>query len=246
MLGVDLDGFMWARRRALPFVASLKGIIADELRNERGWVRVLLSVQARWERRNVERADLVVVTSRYSAEVAQREYGVPARAHRGGAGADRPRGLGRPVLARSAAAPRRAGGPVRGPHVPAQAPRRSPARRGDPARASGRDPGAHRRTRPGVGRPLAPPRGAGPGRGGRAPGRPDPRAPGRGVRERLRVLPAVGAGGLRHRVPGGDGRRAAGGGLPDRRGARGGAPRRRPGSWWRRAIRARSRRRSSG
>ena len=77
VLGVDLDGFMWARRRALPFVASLKGIIADELRNERGWVRVLLSVQARWERRNVERADLVVVTSRYSAEVAQREYGVP-------------------------------------------------------------------------------------------------------------------------------------------------------------------------
>jgi glycosyltransferase involved in cell wall biosynthesis len=77
VLGVDLDGFMWARRRALPFVASLKGIIADELRNERGWVRVLLSVQARWERRNVERADLVVVTSRYSAEVARREYGVP-------------------------------------------------------------------------------------------------------------------------------------------------------------------------
>jgi len=58
-------------------VASLKGIIADELRNERGWVRLLLSVQARWERRNVERADLVVVTSRYSADVAQREYGVP-------------------------------------------------------------------------------------------------------------------------------------------------------------------------
>jgi glycosyltransferase involved in cell wall biosynthesis len=77
VLGVDLDGFMWARRRARPFVASLKGIIADELRNERGWVRLLLSVQARWERRNVERADLVVVTSRYSAEVAQREYGVP-------------------------------------------------------------------------------------------------------------------------------------------------------------------------
>ena len=58
-------------------MSSLKGIIADELRNERGWVRFLLSVQARWERRNVERADLVVVTSRYSADVAQREYGVP-------------------------------------------------------------------------------------------------------------------------------------------------------------------------
>ena len=77
VLGVDLDGFLWARRRTLPFVASLKGIIADELKNERGRVRALLAVQARWERRNVTRADLVMVTSRYSAEVAQREYGVP-------------------------------------------------------------------------------------------------------------------------------------------------------------------------
>ena len=76
VLGVDLDGFLWARRRAIPFVASLKGIIADELRNERGRVRALLGVQARWERRNVERADLVMVTSRYCAEVAQREYRV--------------------------------------------------------------------------------------------------------------------------------------------------------------------------
>ena len=77
VLGVDLDGFLWARRRTLPFVASLKGIIADELKNERGLVRALLAVQARWEGRNVARADLVMVTSRYSAEVAQREYGVP-------------------------------------------------------------------------------------------------------------------------------------------------------------------------
>ena len=77
VLGVDLDGFLWARRRTLPFVASLKGIIADELKNERGRVRALLAVQARWERRNVTRADLVMVTSRYCAEVAQREYDVP-------------------------------------------------------------------------------------------------------------------------------------------------------------------------
>jgi len=75
--GFDLDGFLWARRRRTRFVASLKGIIADELRNERGWVRVLLSVQARWERRNVRLADRVIVTSRYCAEVARREYGVP-------------------------------------------------------------------------------------------------------------------------------------------------------------------------
>lgn len=78
VLGVDLDGFLWARRRRLPFVASLKGIIADELRNERGWTRALLRLQARWERLNTRRADLVMVTSRYCAEVAWREYGVPA------------------------------------------------------------------------------------------------------------------------------------------------------------------------
>jgi glycosyltransferase involved in cell wall biosynthesis len=78
VLGVDLDGFLWARRRRLPFVASLKGIIADELRNERGWTRALLRLQARWERLNTRRADLVMVTSRYCAEVARREYGVPA------------------------------------------------------------------------------------------------------------------------------------------------------------------------
>src|SRR5262249_19048286 len=71
-------GFLWARRRRTPFVASLKGIIADELKNERGWVRMLLTIQARWERLNTRRADLVMVTSQYCADVARREYGMPA------------------------------------------------------------------------------------------------------------------------------------------------------------------------
>src|SRR5262249_6143122 len=77
VMRVDLDGFLWARHRRTPFVASLKGIIADELKNERGWVRILLGIQARWERLNTRRADLVMVTSQYCAGVAQREYGVP-------------------------------------------------------------------------------------------------------------------------------------------------------------------------
>jgi len=76
VLGVDLDGFLWARRRRLPFVASLKGVIADELENERGWVRALLGIQARWEGLNTQRADLVMVTSRYCADVVRREYAV--------------------------------------------------------------------------------------------------------------------------------------------------------------------------
>ena len=76
-VGVDLDGFLWARRRRGPFVVMLKGIIADELRNERGWVRALLSIQARWERLNTARADRVIVPSRYSASVAREVYGIP-------------------------------------------------------------------------------------------------------------------------------------------------------------------------
>jgi glycosyltransferase involved in cell wall biosynthesis len=78
VVGCDLDGFLWARRRGRrPFVVMLKGIIADELRNERGWVRLLLGVQARWERANTRRADLVLVPSRYSAGIATELYGVP-------------------------------------------------------------------------------------------------------------------------------------------------------------------------
>jgi glycosyltransferase involved in cell wall biosynthesis len=77
VVGVDLDGFLWARRRSARFVVSLKGVIADELRHERGLVRALLARQARWERLNVARADRVIVPSEYSAGVARRDYGVP-------------------------------------------------------------------------------------------------------------------------------------------------------------------------
>lgn len=75
--GVDLDGFLLGRRGRPPLVVSLKGVIADELKNERGLTRVLLSMQARWERRNAERAEVVIACSRYSCEVARREYGIP-------------------------------------------------------------------------------------------------------------------------------------------------------------------------
>lgn len=82
VVGVDLDGFLWAGRRppgGRPrYVVMLKGIIADELRNERGVVRALLTLQARWERANTRRAERVVVPSRYSAAVAGALYGVEA------------------------------------------------------------------------------------------------------------------------------------------------------------------------
>ncbi len=89
VVGVDLDGFLWARRRGRPrfivtdearrsprFIVSLKGVIADEMSHERGWVRALLGVQARWERANAQRADVVVTPSRYAADTAARFYGL--------------------------------------------------------------------------------------------------------------------------------------------------------------------------
>src|ERR671922_249288 len=45
--------------------------------SERGLVRALLTLQARWERINVERAERVIVPSRYSAGVAQDVYAIP-------------------------------------------------------------------------------------------------------------------------------------------------------------------------
>jgi glycosyltransferase involved in cell wall biosynthesis len=81
VVGVDLDGFLWARRRGPgprpTFVVALKGIIADERRNERGWVRALLGIQAHWERANAQHADRVLVPSRYSAAIARELYGIP-------------------------------------------------------------------------------------------------------------------------------------------------------------------------
>lgn len=79
VIGVDLDGYRWARRRGprVRYAVMLKGIIADELVNERGLVRALLTLQARWERANVRAAERVIVPSRYSAAVAQAVYDVP-------------------------------------------------------------------------------------------------------------------------------------------------------------------------
>jgi glycosyltransferase involved in cell wall biosynthesis len=80
VIGVDLDGYAWAphRPRGVRYAVMLKGIIADELRNERGLVRALLTLQARWERVNVRRAERVIVPSRYSAGVASEVYAVAA------------------------------------------------------------------------------------------------------------------------------------------------------------------------
>ena len=77
IVGFDLDGFHYGRRKNAPYIASIKGVIADELRNERGHVRALLAIQAAFERLAVRRADVVVATSLYSRAKIVEAYSVP-------------------------------------------------------------------------------------------------------------------------------------------------------------------------
>lgn len=78
IVGFDLDGFHYGRRKTAPYIASIKGVIADELTNERGTVRAALRLQAALEKLAVRRADVVVATSRYSRERIVQAYAVPA------------------------------------------------------------------------------------------------------------------------------------------------------------------------
>ena len=75
-VGFDMDGYRIAA--GMPsHVASLKGVIADEVRFESGLTRWTMSMQARRERLHVRRAARVLCTSRYSAERARDFYELP-------------------------------------------------------------------------------------------------------------------------------------------------------------------------
>ncbi len=76
LVGFDFDGCFLPRRGDPPFVASLKGVAADEQRFESGGARARLRSQAALEAWSAARADGVVVPSRYSAGWAGRAYGV--------------------------------------------------------------------------------------------------------------------------------------------------------------------------
>jgi glycosyltransferase involved in cell wall biosynthesis len=81
VVGFDMDGYRVAGRRGVPHVASIKGVIADEMRFERGLTRRTLAVQAACERAHVRRADLAITTSSYAAARISELY-APARAPR--------------------------------------------------------------------------------------------------------------------------------------------------------------------
>jgi glycosyltransferase involved in cell wall biosynthesis len=74
-VGFDMDGYRIAAGQP-GHVASLKGVIADEVRFESGFTRITMGIQARCEREHVRSAARVIATSRYSAERAREFYGL--------------------------------------------------------------------------------------------------------------------------------------------------------------------------
>ena len=75
-VGFDMDGYRIAKGNP-SHVAALKGVIADEVRFERGLTRLTMAMQAAREREHVRGAARVIVSSVYSAERAREFYGLP-------------------------------------------------------------------------------------------------------------------------------------------------------------------------
>jgi len=66
----------------VPYICSIKGIIAEELQHERGRIRLLFTLLAKLEGANARRADRVITTSAYCRRKIVEHYGVP-QAHIG-------------------------------------------------------------------------------------------------------------------------------------------------------------------
>jgi len=80
VVGFDLDGCWLPALRGPVRVSSLKGVMADEMRFERGLTRLSFRLLSRLEGRSARAADVVLVTSRYSRDAAVDAYGLdPAR-----------------------------------------------------------------------------------------------------------------------------------------------------------------------
>lgn len=75
-IGFDMDGYTVAGRDGGTHVASIKGVIADEMRFEKGLTRATMGIQAACERVHVCRATRVITTSQYSAERVEEFYGL--------------------------------------------------------------------------------------------------------------------------------------------------------------------------
>ncbi len=75
-VGFDMDGYALTGTRQGFHIASIKGVIADEMRFEAGLTRATMRIQAACEKHHVQRADAVFATSRYSAGRIQHLYAI--------------------------------------------------------------------------------------------------------------------------------------------------------------------------
>ncbi|HJZ45593.1 MAG TPA: glycosyltransferase family 4 protein [Roseiflexaceae bacterium] len=78
VVGFDIDGVRWSSARGgTPYVASIKGVIAEEMQHEGGRTRLLFELLSRLEGYNARHADAVLTTSDYCRMAILRHYGVP-------------------------------------------------------------------------------------------------------------------------------------------------------------------------
>jgi glycosyltransferase involved in cell wall biosynthesis len=83
-VGFDIDGVLLASApgassASMPYVCSIKGVLAEERRHERGGMRALGWGLSQLERLNARRAPLVLTTSDYARCAIGRHYGVPSQ-----------------------------------------------------------------------------------------------------------------------------------------------------------------------
>lgn len=77
LVGFDIDGYrLIPRKRKCPFVVCIKGVAAEECRQETGRAHWMLRYLASLERRNCRQADLVVTTSEYCRTAVADNYGL--------------------------------------------------------------------------------------------------------------------------------------------------------------------------
>jgi glycosyltransferase involved in cell wall biosynthesis len=74
-VGFDMDGYTIAGRGRF-HIASIKGVIADEMRFESGITHATIRLQARCERLHLQRANLITAPSHYSAGQIHKLYGI--------------------------------------------------------------------------------------------------------------------------------------------------------------------------
>lgn len=77
VVGFDLDGYRVAGKTKPPYIAAIKGVLADAVPFEWGLTRLSMAFQAKLEKRNVRRADRVITISNYCARRLAELYGVP-------------------------------------------------------------------------------------------------------------------------------------------------------------------------